>query len=71
MTATNEHQPIPEYGVCALCGGPFEHYGNNPDPLGELHDRVCDDCNGSLVIPARMNMFTPLQLTALRTLVEH
>lgn len=31
-------------------------YGNNPEPLGEVEQRVCGDCNGMYVIPARLGL---------------
>lgn len=43
-----------ETGICAICGKPYEHYGNNPEPLMEFENRVCDDCNHLYVIPARL-----------------
>jgi hypothetical protein len=57
--------------ACCLCGrevaawpgcenDPPEEgmWGNNPDPLGggEEHDRCCDECNSSRVLPARQGM---------------
>jgi hypothetical protein len=44
----------PENGQCAVCGGPYAHFGNNPEPLLPAGKRVCDDCNGEYVIPARL-----------------
>ncbi len=41
-------------GICALCGGTFTHFGNNPEPLLKYEERVCDDCNSMHVIPARL-----------------
>lgn len=58
-----------EYGTCALCDEPFDHYGNNPAPLGEVHQRVCDRCNAALVIPARIGHFTGAQVRAIATLL--
>jgi hypothetical protein len=52
-------------GLCALCGAPYETYGNNPDPLGDHDDRVCDSCNERFVIPARLRQLTPYQVTTL------
>ena len=35
--------------------GSFEGFGNNPQPvLEDMNDRVCDDCNWNIVIPARI-----------------
>lgn len=46
---------IKEIGLCALCEGPYEHYGNNPQPaLPRQEQRVCDMCNATIVIPLRL-----------------
>ena len=43
---------------CALCTGSFEGFGNNPQPvLEDINDRVCDDCNWNVVIPARIRSY--------------
>lgn len=42
-----------EMKICPLCGEEYEGYGNNPDPL-KVEGRVCDFCNLSQVIPARI-----------------
>jgi hypothetical protein len=57
-----EHQPL-----CCLCGAPCEPwhdpptgYGHNPAPLGNTdHDRCCDACNATKVIPARLGLRLP------------
>ena len=54
---------------CAMCGEPSGEWGNNPDPLGMLDQRVCDDCNARFVIPARMGVYTEPQVRALRTII--
>jgi hypothetical protein len=62
---------------CALCGeecrtwgeGPTDG-GNNPEPIGELDDRVCDDCNGTFVIPARLHMLSEAQVNTLRKAIQ-
>ena len=47
----------PETGICCLCGGVYDHYGNNPWPLVEDDAaRCCDRCNQDKVIPARERM---------------
>ena len=38
-----------------ICGKEFEGYGNNPDPV-EDHGECCDECNLTVVIPARLAM---------------
>lgn len=58
-----------ERGMCALCLMRYDHYGNNPEPLGEVDDRVCDACNAVFVIPARMGTFSWAQCEALRALL--
>jgi hypothetical protein len=37
-----------ETGVCCLCGGPYEHFGNNAFPLGS--GRCCDMCNEVVIL---------------------
>ena len=39
---------------CAICGGDAGKYGNNPDPILDWQDRVCNTCNDEIIIPARM-----------------
>lgn len=49
---------IPKTGVCALCGGKYSHYGNNPQPvLADPSRRVCDRCNERIVVPERVRRF--------------
>lgn len=45
---------ILEEGMCSLCGYPYDHYGNNPEPLMRFEHRCCDACNMEKVIPARL-----------------
>ncbi len=40
--------------TCALCGGPIDGYGHNPQPLAQPPARCCSDCNATKVIPARL-----------------
>ena len=40
-------------GICCICGKPYFHFGNNPDPIRN-HGRCCDACNGWVVVPERM-----------------
>ena len=43
---------------CCICGKEIEGYGNNPWPVNQEEDaRCCDDCNWSVVIPARIEDF--------------
>lgn len=49
-----KQKQIEETGTCSLCGKPYEHWGNNPEPIKRLHERCCDQCNHEKVIPARM-----------------
>jgi hypothetical protein len=52
----------PKEGRCAVCGGTYTHWGNNPAPLTartsmrrlRFEERVCDKCNTQRVIPARI-----------------
>ncbi len=39
---------------CAICNNEAGKYGHNPQPLLPCEERVCGDCNGMLVIPARL-----------------
>ena len=39
---------------CCICGELFSEYGNNPDPLGSIEDKCCDDCNSRFVVPVRL-----------------
>jgi hypothetical protein len=43
---------IPTF-ACSICQKQAEGYGNNPQPVNS--GKCCDDCNRSVVIPARMN----------------
>jgi hypothetical protein len=44
-----------EHGICSLCGGPYDRYGHNPQPVKDDVDaRCCDVCNATVVIPARL-----------------
>jgi len=45
---------ITETGACSICGRPYEHFGNNPEPLKTFEERCCDACNHEYVIPARI-----------------
>ena len=41
--------------ICCICGETFTGYGNNPYPVVKDESaRCCDDCNISVVIPARL-----------------
>lgn len=47
--------------TCCICGKTFTGWGNNPEPVmpyanetTRLVNRCCDDCNMSVVIPARI-----------------
>ena len=60
-----------ETGKCCLCGGDYDHWGNNPDPLSNLKgDRCCDKCNSDLVIPTRLIMMAPMTEKARHHLIE-
>ena len=40
-----------------MCGVPLARFeGNNPDPLASSDLDCCDNCNGTLVIPARIRL---------------
>jgi len=38
-----------ETGVCVICGGIYEHYGNNPFPVTNF-GRCCDYCNERVIL---------------------
>lgn len=44
---------------CCLCGGEYNGYGNNPEPLKK--GRCCDKCNITKVVPARMKVFQEME----------
>jgi hypothetical protein len=50
------HELLVNENPCCLCDKEFSGYGNNPAPF--KGGRCCDDCNGSLVLPARFAGFT-------------
>ena len=41
--------------VCCLCSKNCEGLGNNPQPVKE-EGRCCDECNQSVVLPARIQL---------------
>lgn len=41
--------------TCCICGKEFTGYGNNPDPV-KSEGQCCDECNASVVIPARLKL---------------
>ena len=42
-----------ETGVCSICQGEYTHFGNNAQPVND--GRCCDNCNETVVVPARIN----------------
>ena len=44
---------------CSICESEIKGFGNNPQPIIKdnkkltVNDRCCDDCNLSIVLPAR------------------
>lgn len=45
--------------ICCICGKKFTGWGNNPYPVVTNEDedvRCCDDCNMTVVVPARMEI---------------
>lgn len=38
--------------VCSICGKEIEGFGNNAEPIN--HGKCCDECNATVVIPARL-----------------
>ena len=44
--------------ICCFCGETFYDYGNNPAPADDTPGaRCCDNCNSSIVIPARVEAY--------------
>jgi len=48
------YEEMTEEGICSLCGRKYSHWGNNPEPLKDIEERCCDECNQTKVIPARL-----------------
>ena len=44
-----------EQHTCFICWENFTGYGNNPAPVTNV-GRCCDNCNATVVIPARFNL---------------
>lgn len=42
---------------CSICQEPYDNWGNNAMPVNS--GRCCDDCNWSVVLPARLNRLYP------------
>lgn len=40
--------------VCIFCQRVLDGTGHNPEPLASAPQRCCDECNISLVLPARL-----------------
>ena len=45
-----------EVWQCVICEEHFTGYDNNPDPVTDTGG-CCDNCNDTVVIPARMQEF--------------
>ena len=41
---------------CSICNKEYDEYGNNAEPIND--GRCCDNCNATVVIPARMKLMT-------------
>ena len=41
--------------ICSICQSEFTEWGNNAQPVND--GRCCNDCNATVVIPARLRMF--------------
>ena len=39
---------------CCFCGKVFIGWGNNPEPVKSGKSRCCNDCNATIVLPARL-----------------
>ena len=49
-----EQKSYSKEGLCHLCNASYRMWGHNPEPLSDFKNRVCDDCNATKVIPARV-----------------
>lgn len=38
--------------ICSICGKEYQGYGNNAQPVN--NGRCCDKCNGTIVVPRRI-----------------
>lgn len=45
-------EDLDEHKKCVICGAEIEGYGNNAEPV--KHGVCCDECNQTVVIPARL-----------------
>lgn len=43
--------------ICSICGKEFVGFGNHPWPVIETGEPCCDDCNRSVVLPARWEKY--------------
>lgn len=41
-------------GTCSICKGPYNNYGHNPEPVKDLKERCCTECNDEIIIPVRL-----------------
>ena len=46
------NEDLDEHEKCVICGAEIEGYGNNAEPV--KHGVCCDECNQTIVIPARL-----------------
>ena len=49
-----------EEKTCSICQGRYTGFGNNARPVND--GRCCDDCNTTVVIPARLQMIARHQM---------
>ena len=55
-TQTYEND-IAQTGTCSICGVVFKAWGHNAAPVTD--GRCCDECNATVVIPKRIQFWTP------------
>ena len=61
MESRHSVNKIPLFN-CVLCGGLYEGYGNNPEPLAKFNDeegnrnRACDNCNNDVIAERMLNI---------------
>jgi hypothetical protein len=45
--------------ICCICGNGYDEYGHNADPVKKA--RCCNNCNDTVVIPARIRQLRRAQ----------
>jgi hypothetical protein len=50
-----KRKPDPQVQICSICKRGYTGLGNNAWPVNEA--RCCNDCNWTVVIPARFRLY--------------